>query len=73
MDLSRRDFIRASIGLGAAMLVPTNELLAQAQPLIQKKIPSSGELIPIIGLGTARRYEEVKTDAEKVPLREGSR
>ena len=38
---------------------------AQSQPLIQKKIPSSGETIPIIGLGTARRYEEVKNDARK--------
>jgi aryl-alcohol dehydrogenase-like predicted oxidoreductase len=70
MDLSRRDFIRAGIGMGAAMLVPSSELLAQAAPLLQKKIPSSGESIPIIGLGTARRYEEVTSDAEKVPLRE---
>jgi aryl-alcohol dehydrogenase-like predicted oxidoreductase len=70
MDLSRRDFIRAGIGIGAAMLVPSSELLAQAAPLLQKKIPSSGESIPIIGLGTARRYEEVTSDAEKVPLRE---
>jgi len=43
---------------------------AQNQPLIQKKIPSSGEAIPIIGIGTARRYEDVKSDGEKVPLRE---
>src|SRR2546430_12635215 len=70
MDLSRRDFIRTSIGMGAAMLLPSSESLAQAAPLLQKKIPSSGESIPIIGLGTARRYEEVKTDAEKMPLRE---
>jgi aryl-alcohol dehydrogenase-like predicted oxidoreductase len=70
MDLSRRDFIRAGIGMGAAMLVPSSESLAQAVPLLQKKIPSSGESIPIIGLGTARRYEEVTSDAEKVPLRE---
>jgi aryl-alcohol dehydrogenase-like predicted oxidoreductase len=27
-------------------------------------------MIPIIGLGTARRYEDVTNDAEKVPLRE---
>jgi aryl-alcohol dehydrogenase-like predicted oxidoreductase len=27
-------------------------------------------MIPIIGLGTARRYEEVTSDTEKVPLRE---
>jgi aryl-alcohol dehydrogenase-like predicted oxidoreductase len=70
MDLSRRDFIRTGIGMGAAMLVPSSESLAQAAPLLQKKIASSGESIPIIGLGTARRYEEVTSDAEKVPLRE---
>jgi len=44
--------------------------LAQSTSLIQKKIPSSGESIPIIGIGTARRYEEITNDAEKVPLRE---
>jgi len=70
MDLRRRDFIRAGIGMGAAMLVPSSESRAQAVPLLQKKIPSSGESIPIIGLGTARRYEEVTSDAEKVPLSE---
>jgi aryl-alcohol dehydrogenase-like predicted oxidoreductase len=70
MDLSRRDFIRAGIEMGAAMLVPSSELFAQAVPLLQKKIPSSGESIPIIGLGTARRYEEIKAEAEKTPLRE---
>jgi aryl-alcohol dehydrogenase-like predicted oxidoreductase len=52
------------------VLASPREILAQAQPLIQKKIPATGESIPIIGLGTARRYEEIKTDAEKVPLRE---
>ena len=70
MDLSRRDFIRAGIGLGATMFVPSDELFAQAVPLLQKKIPSSGESVPIIGLGTARRYEEIKAEAEKTPLRE---
>jgi aryl-alcohol dehydrogenase-like predicted oxidoreductase len=38
--------------------------------LIQKQIPSSGEMIPIIGIGTARRYEDVRSDAEKAPLAE---
>jgi aryl-alcohol dehydrogenase-like predicted oxidoreductase len=70
MRLSRRDFIKASVGIGAATFFPFTDLFAQGAPLIQKKIPSSGEMIPVIGLGTARRYEEVKTDAEKAPLRE---
>jgi aryl-alcohol dehydrogenase-like predicted oxidoreductase len=70
MQISRRDFLKTTAGLGAAMMLPANLAKAQSAPLLQKKIPSSGEMIPIIGLGTARRYEEVKTEAEKVPLRE---
>lgn len=70
MDKHRRTVIKAGLGLGASLLLRPPELFAQAQPLIQKKIPSSGETIPIIGIGTARRYEAVETDAEKAPLRE---
>jgi aryl-alcohol dehydrogenase-like predicted oxidoreductase len=70
MDIRRRTVIKAGLGLGAAMLLPQKDLFAQAEPLLQNKIPSSGEAIPIIGIGTARRYEKVKTDAEKAPLRE---
>src|SRR5512147_1875855 len=71
MYLSRRSFLKASMGVGAAWMgLPCTSLRAQSASLLQKKIPSSGESIPIIGLGTARRYEEVKTQAEKTPLRE---
>ena len=70
MQISRRDFLKTTAGIGAAMLLPQKFATAQSEPLLQKKIPSSGEMIPIIGLGTARRYEEVKTEAEKIPLRE---
>ena len=69
MEIYRRTVIKAGLGLAAMVLGPA-ELLAQPQPLLQKKIPSSGESIPIIGIGTARRYEEVKSDAEKGPLRD---
>jgi aryl-alcohol dehydrogenase-like predicted oxidoreductase len=71
MHLSRRSFLKAGVGVGAAWMgLPCTSLGAQSASLLQKKIPSSGESIPIIGLGTARRYEEVKTQAEKTPLRE---
>jgi aryl-alcohol dehydrogenase-like predicted oxidoreductase len=70
MDILRRRVIKAGLGIGAAIWLRPSEIFAQAQPLIQKKIPSSGETIPIIGIGTARRYENVKNDAEKVPLSE---
>jgi aryl-alcohol dehydrogenase-like predicted oxidoreductase len=69
MNVNRRTVIKAGIGFGAAMLRRSAETIAQT-PLIQKPIPSSGETIPVIGIGTARRYEEVKNDTEKAPLRE---
>jgi aryl-alcohol dehydrogenase-like predicted oxidoreductase len=70
MKLDRRTFLKAGIGAGAALWVGSSANAAQNAPLLQKKIPSSGETIPIIGLGTARRYEEVRSENEKLPLRE---
>jgi aryl-alcohol dehydrogenase-like predicted oxidoreductase len=69
MNIHRRTAIKIGVGLGASLLLDPSMIFAQSQPLLTKKIPSSGEAIPIIGIGTARRYEEVK-NAEKVPLRE---
>ena len=72
MDMGRRTVIKTGVGIGASMLLGSAPLFAQSQStrLLQRKIPSTGESIPIIGLGTARRYEEIKTDAELAPLRE---
>jgi aryl-alcohol dehydrogenase-like predicted oxidoreductase len=70
MDIRRRTVIKAGLVMGASLLLRPPELFAQAQPLIQKKIPSSGESLPIVGVGTARRYEDVRADADKSPLRE---
>ena len=73
MEQKRRRLVLASASLAptlvAAGWLPTRAL-AQAAPLLRKKIPSSGEEIPIIGLGTARRYERVGTEAERATLRE---
>jgi aryl-alcohol dehydrogenase-like predicted oxidoreductase len=68
--MNRREFIKTGIAAGAVMALRGRDLFGQGAPLLQKKIPSSGEMIPIIGIGTARRYEEIKSEAEKVPLRE---
>jgi aryl-alcohol dehydrogenase-like predicted oxidoreductase len=68
--MNRREFIKSGIAAGALMALPDFDLFAQSSALIEKKIPSSGEMIPVIGLGTARRYEDVTNDADKVPLRE---
>lgn len=81
--ISRRSALRMGVGAGLAALVAPRELaawhdgmvgwpraadLAQGA-LITRRIPSSGELLPVIGIGTARRYD-VSTPEEKAPLRD---
>ncbi|MFO1189526.1 MAG: aldo/keto reductase [Alphaproteobacteria bacterium] len=69
MTMTRRDLLVGAAGIALAALAP-GQLAAQAAPLIRKAIPSSGELIPVIGVGTARRYEEVRSETDLAPLRE---
>jgi aryl-alcohol dehydrogenase-like predicted oxidoreductase len=51
MNRTRRSLLLAA---AAAAVAPA---WGQGAPPLRKKIPSSGEEIPVIGLGTARRYE----------------
>lgn len=43
---------------------------ASAEALITRKVPSSAEEVPIIGLGTSGPFEVDATEAERAPLRE---
>ena len=68
MQWSRRELLKAGIGVCASIFLPPT--LALADSLIRRRIPSNGESLPVIGVGTARRYEAVTTEAERAPLRE---
>ena len=49
--ISRREFLGTSLGAGAALaLTPELVLALQQGKLIQRTIPSSGEMLPVIGL-----------------------
>jgi hypothetical protein len=50
MSVTRRELIGSIAMTGAALLVPGFGL-AQAKPLT-KQIPSSGEVLPMVGLGS---------------------
>jgi aryl-alcohol dehydrogenase-like predicted oxidoreductase len=69
MQVSRRELLKTAIGVGASLFLPSGSLLAQERAVIQRKIPSSGESVPIIGIGTSRRYQGT-TEAERAQLRE---
>jgi aryl-alcohol dehydrogenase-like predicted oxidoreductase len=72
---SRRDAIRIGVGAGVLLTLDRAPSLALAATrtklpaLIQRPIPSSGELLPVVGIGTARSYEH-PTPAELPVLRE---
>ena len=68
MNITRRKFVRLSSSLGAALGLGWRPLTADTGTLIKKPIPSSGELIPVIGIGTNRYV--VGDEAENTLLRE---
>lgn len=61
---SRRSFLA-----GAAGLAPLLRLALAADEPIRRTIPSSGEALPALGIGTARRYEVEATPDKIAPLR----
>lgn len=74
MIKSRREALKlgAAAGLAAAMGLRRRGAAAQAAPaaLIERKIPHTGAEIPIIGIGTARRYDVGSSEAALAPLRQ---
>ncbi len=56
MKISRREMLRLSAGAGAGVLLSELPAFAQQQPQIMRSIPSSGEQIPAVGLGSARTF-----------------
>jgi aryl-alcohol dehydrogenase-like predicted oxidoreductase len=60
MNRTRRCLLLGAAGLlaPAPACIYGQAVPGTAMPLLRKKIPSSGEEIPVVGLGTARRYEQ---------------
>lgn len=56
-QISRRTLLKALLALGFSGFTASNLLHASTLNKIVKKIPSSGETIPVIGLGTSRTFD----------------
>ncbi|HTU02504.1 MAG TPA: aldo/keto reductase, partial [Candidatus Sulfotelmatobacter sp.] len=69
--ISRRELFGAAAAWGLFLWIRPSRLLAAADQLIERKVPSSGESLPVIGIGTAGgSYDAVTTEAERAPVRE---
>jgi len=73
MNINRRTLLKALLALGvsgSALTAPfINNLHASTQNKILKKIPSSGEMIPVIGFGTSRTFDALGDDELMLQLK----
>lgn len=67
MHPERRRFLLAG---AAGLMLPHLPAAARTAPLLRKRIPSSGEEVPVVGLGTARRYQDAGSPEEEARRRE---
>jgi diketogulonate reductase-like aldo/keto reductase len=66
--MDRRDVLIGGLTMAAAAV--TSGGAGAVAPLITRTIPSSGEAIPVIGLGTSGPFEVGSSPAERAPLKE---
>jgi aryl-alcohol dehydrogenase-like predicted oxidoreductase len=69
--LTRRDWLKYTAAASAALTLPVRYLLAQGDgALITRTIPSSGEALPIIGLGSSATFSRAAGGDDVAGLRE---
>jgi aryl-alcohol dehydrogenase-like predicted oxidoreductase len=67
-NFCRRSFIRSLLGLGSTLALTPHNLFAMGQSPIRKKIPSSGEPLPVIGMGSWQTFDVGDDTQERVNL-----
>jgi len=68
MDESRRGFLRLFGGSGALFALGSG--FARTRTIMTRKIPSTGEELPAVGLGTWQVFDAGNDPAARAPLRE---
>ena len=67
--ISRRDYLALTLATGAALTIDPRGAFAQS-PLLTRAIPSSGELLPAVGLGSSATFSQVARSEDIAGLRE---
>lgn len=69
MTIKRRHFLQGSLAVTSYGLTAGVNAATDSSALLTKTIPSTGEQIPVIGLGT-NKFGVGKSEAERAPIRE---
>lgn len=68
--MTRRTFLLATGAIAATVTLSPGELLSENRRSIQRPIPSSGELLPVIGMGTWGTFDVGDDQAVRAQLTE---
>lgn len=68
--ISRRDMIKTLGAAGAALALPTRISLAGQTTVIKRAIPTTGEMLPVMGMGSSRTFDVRLDDATRTQLAE---
>jgi aryl-alcohol dehydrogenase-like predicted oxidoreductase len=68
--VDRRDVLIGGLTMAAAAATSGVAGAADSRTLITRKIPSTGEAIPALGLGTSGPFEVGNSEGERAPLRQ---
>jgi aryl-alcohol dehydrogenase-like predicted oxidoreductase len=68
-EFTRREWITLTLGASAALAFSRGDLLAQGK-LITRPVPSSGEQLPVVGLGSSATFSQVARSEDVAALRE---
>ena len=66
---TRREWLRLTAAAGTALAIHPRLLQAQDAPMIMRAVPSSGEELPIIGLGSSATFSRVARSEDVSALR----
>lgn len=71
-NFSRREALAGMAAAGAALLLDPSSSAAQndIKMILERKIPSTGELLPVVGLGSWQQFDVGTGLAERAPLKE---
>src|SRR5262245_46180444 len=68
--MDRRSWLRMALGAGAVLGLGPLAGAAGEKPLATRAIPSSGEKIPVVGLGSSATFRSVAESADVAALRD---
>ena len=67
--INRRQWLGLTAGAGAALALEPRLLWAAGQDIITRAVPSTGERLPIVGLGSSATFRQVADSADASALR----